>query len=302
VRGPVRLSGDGASGVEMGVLLEGESPYQYLRVSEWEVPGAGPQEPPGVQRRLSLDEGVLEYQSLRDYRNEPLTGGAYYDYLALLPSVVAGSLERPLSVVILGGGAGTLARSLRELQGQRVERILDVELDPDVAALAARFGWLPEPPDRQIVGDGRVVLRSSPGPFDLVILDAYARQIDIPAHLASREFFELVRERLSARGLVALNVSTPSLDAPLFRALWRTLGEVYPTVAAMVLPGDWWNVILLASPADTPIPLPQPTTELLEPTRRKWLRGWMPLARLPTRGGLLLTDDRAPVDQLGRRR
>ena len=301
VRGPVEVAAGTVSGHETGVVLERESPYQYVRVSSWEIPGKRPAES-HEQLRLSLDEGVLEYQSLRDALHDPLTGGAYYDYLALLPNIVRDAGERPLSVAILGGGAGTLARSLRELQAERVERILDVELDPDVAALGPRFGWEPELPDRQVVGDGRVVLRTCEGPFDLIILDAYARQIDIPAHLATREFFELVRERLSDRGLVALNVSTPSLDAPLFRALWRTLGEVFPTVAVMVLPGDWWNVILVASPAEASIPLPEPTTERLERTRRAWLRGWLPLERLPSGGGLLLTDDRAPLDQLGRRR
>jgi spermidine synthase len=115
---------------------------------------------------------------------------------------------------------------LRGLQGPRVDHILDVELDPAVADLAPMFGGPPAGNDQVAVADGRVALERSRGPFDLVILDAYARQIAIPAHLATREAFEAVRDRLSPRGIFAINVSTVDVESPIAAALPETLRSV----------------------------------------------------------------------------
>ncbi len=45
--------------------------------------------------------------------------------------------------------------------------------------------------------DARPWLRDSPGGYDVIVLDAY-RQPYIPFYLATREFFELVRDRACA--------------------------------------------------------------------------------------------------------
>lgn len=286
---------------ELEVVEELESPYQYVRITEWSVPDGEDQR----QLRLSVDEGVMEYQSVAPAGGSgespaDLKVRSYYDTFTVLPELVAGSRRRPVSVVVVGGGAGTMARLLREHQDDRVARVVNVEIDPVVAAQASRFGWTARKPDVDLVGDGRVVLRALEGPFDVIILDAYAHQVTIPFHLATREFFELVRARLSSRGLVALNVSVHDLEAPLALALRRTLGTVFPRVEAVSVPGTW-NVMLLAYPdasrrsvaADGPGTLEQP---------RDVVRGRR--LRLPDPGlrGMLLTDDRAPTEHLARQR
>ena len=70
----------------------------------------------------------------------------------------------PVDVIVLGGGAGTMGRTLRGLHGDAVRRILCVEIDPEVAALHERFGWKTEgTPDEMLVGDARVVLAARSG-------------------------------------------------------------------------------------------------------------------------------------------
>lgn len=277
---------------EVQVLSEADSPYQYVRVARWDVPLPG-----GARRdeiRLSLDEGVTEYHSVV-VPGEALTG-AYYDAFAILPALFPP--ERRLSIAVIGGGAGTMPRLFRAAFGERIESLANVELDPVVQREAERFGWRPGPKDRSVVADGRLFLKTIDERFDLVILDAYARQVAIPAHLATVEAFAEVQERLRPGGLFAINVSVPDLAAPLGLALLATLRQVFPAVAAVSVPGTW-NVVLLAAVDRERDFRPGEVPDLLRTSRRSFLRGLVAHA-LPE-GDRVLVDDQAPLERLARR-
>lgn len=295
---PIRppLGDLGPAGSEVEVVEEIESPYQYVRVARWRVRGAAGSAPE-EQLRLSLDEGVLEYHSLA-VEGRIVTGG-YYDYYALLPAMLGDRGGRPVDVAVVGGGAGTMTRMLRALHGDGVGRIASLEIDPEVAAQSRRFGFSDGASDRIVVGDGRAALRQVDHRFDVVMLDAYARQVAIPSHLATLEWFREVESRLAPGGIFAMNVSTPGLESPIFRALVRTLREVFPGVAASGVPGSW-NVLLLAAREKERTFRPGKVPAELEPARGRFLRGLIPCEG--TLEGLLLTDDQAPLEPLARRR
>jgi spermidine synthase len=295
-RWPIRgdLARAGPQRREVAVLEELDSPYQYVRLSRWEIAEAAGR-PPFQELRLSLDEGVTEFHSL--LREGEVLTGAYYDFFAVLPSLLEAS---PIDVAILGGGGGTMAQMLRRLWGGRIGRIVNLEIDPVVAALAPRFGWRPSPADRDFVGDARGVFRSLDHAFDLVILDAYARQVAIPAHLATWQFFREVAGKLSPFGLFAINVSTPDLENTLFRSLVRTLGRVFPAVSAVSVPGAW-NVVLLAARESRRF-RPSSVPEDLALVRDLFLHGLVETPLIEQGRGLLLDDDHAPLEQLARRR
>ena len=63
----------------------------------------------------------------------------------------------------------------------------------------------------------------------MIIVDAY-RQPYIPFYLATREFFELVRDRLAPGGVVIVNVGHPEGSDELETVLGRTMAEAFPTV------------------------------------------------------------------------
>ena len=80
-----------------------------------------------------------------------------------------------------------------------------------------------------ITADGRPHLRLTDRRYDIIVVDAY-KQPYIPFYLATREFFELTRERLTPDGIVALNVATVPDDDRLSRAIASTLLAEYPQV------------------------------------------------------------------------
>src|SRR3990170_979074 len=131
-------------------------------------------------------------------------------------------------LLVIGLGAGSIPKRFwRDYADVTVDV---VELDPAVVEAAKRFFAVEEDARLRItVQDGRLFLRRSEAKYDLIVMDAYLAE-GIPFHLATREFFELARAHLTPRGLIAANI-VGMLEGPnsnLFRALYRTYGEVFP--------------------------------------------------------------------------
>src|SRR5262249_45707428 len=85
-----------------------------------------------------------------------------------------------------------------------------VELDPTVLFVATQFFYFQQS-DRQRVqiADGRVFLNRSPDRYDAIFMDAYTEGrygSSLPQHLATKEFFVLVREHLTTNGVLAYNL------------------------------------------------------------------------------------------------
>src|SRR5438477_7631573 len=109
-------------------------------------------------------------------------------------------------------------------------RVRVVELDAAVVAAARRWFAFPRsiPVD---VTDGRRYLERNRQRHDVIVLDAYYAD-SIPFHLTTREFLELVRDRLRPGGVVVANVigSLEGDGSKLLRSFVRTYREVFPTV------------------------------------------------------------------------
>jgi hypothetical protein len=119
--------------------------------------------------------------------------------------------DRPLTVGVVGLGAGTLAA-----YGRRGDRYRFFEIDPAVVAVAqGSFSFLA---DSQAaidieVGDGRLLLQRDGGAprFDVLAIDAFAGD-SVPVHLLTREAVALYLNRLAPDGVIALHVSNRYLD------------------------------------------------------------------------------------------
>jgi spermidine synthase len=268
----------GAVKAKEGLLHEETSYHQYIQVVE---------EDDG-RRLLYLNEGVAVHSVWRP--DEVLTGGVWDAFLAL-PPLLGRPLER---VAILGNAAGTTARALAVYYPEA--EIDGVELDPAVSDVGRRYFGMGENPRLSIHDeDARPFLRSTDERYDLIVVDAY-RQPYVPFYLATREFFELVRERLNPGGMVALNVAAVPDDERLVEAIGRTLAAELPQV--LEWPALRFNTIVLG--------LTEPLSQ--EERARRLLSGpadLAPLRELLARdarplesSGRAWTDDHAPVEWL----
>ena len=268
--GTIKAAGDGV------VLEEVDSRYQYARVVE---------EPDG-ERRLELNEGQAVHSIYR--RGSYLTGD-YWDEFLVLPFATRG--DAPRTVAILGNAAGTTARALGHFFPDTT--VDAVEIDSELTRLGRRWFDLSNPRMRVHHEDARPYLRGTDGRFDAIMVDVY-RQPYIPFYLATREFFELARDRLRPGGTVIVNVGHPAGQQELDQVLGATMADVFDTVVRD--PVEDTNTMIVGS--DSPV------------SAARLQHASMPTALRPTavraavrltprlEGGTVYTDDKAPVEWL----
>lgn len=194
-----------------------------------------------VYHRITVsDEGTVRYLKLDNYWQSALdleeprrTVFRYADYMHV------GMLfqPHPRRVLVIGMGGGTVPK--RYLEDYPEVQVDVVDIDPEVVEVAHRFFGVPRGGRlRAFAQDGRQFVRRAREHYDHVLMDAYLRDT-LPFHLATREFFQEVRAGLRPGGVFVVNV-IGALEGPhsrLFRAVYRTLREVYPAV--YVFPVDF---------------------------------------------------------------
>lgn len=259
------------------VIYEAETTYQYLRVVQSDE-----------GRSLELNEGnaVHSYYRFGSY----LTGDVWDGYLTLLFAAIA---PPPRRIAILGNAAGTTARAYGEFFPTTY--VDAVEIDAKLTAVGRKLFALRNPRMRVFHEDARPYLRRSKSKYDLIAVDAY-RQPYIPFYLTTREFFELVKERLAKGGAVIVNAGHPEGNFELERVLAATMstsfGRVlrYPIEASNTLllgtNGRAGKGVLLRHSRHLPAGLRGPALDAA--------------AKLgpPLAGGEVYSDDRAPVEWL----
>ena len=152
-----------------------------------------------------------------------------------------------LHIGVVGLGCGVLSTYGRSAD------VLDlIEINPDVVTIATKyFSFLADSAALQRIhmGDGRLVLeRMQAAEFDLLVLDAFSSDA-IPAHLLTREAFQLYKSRLNRDGVIAVHVSNNHLDlVPLVHRLAESAGlhsRVFDSVgdAAVAVKQARWVVL-----------------------------------------------------------
>ena len=242
------------------------------------------------------------------YKDDPFrTRFEYSDYLQL-PLAYRPSTRKILYIGLGGGSAPK--RTWRDFPATRIDV---VELDPEVVDVAYEYFDVPRDPRLRIdVEDGRRFLADNEGPWDAIVIDAFYSD-SIPFHLATREFLELARSRLTPGGTVSTNIigAVRGTDSRLFRSMLRTYRAVFPTVAIHPVRGEGEtglegirNIIVVAGDAAVPSKefLLERWAELRKqspgaPDLTAAIRGRVDLA-VSTEDVPVLTDDYAPTDAL----
>lgn len=251
-----------------------------------------PDRPTG--RLLVLDTLLHSYVDLDDptYLAFP-----YVQSMASVADVMRPA-GQPLRALHLGAGGVTLPRYLAATRPGTQSRVL--EIDGGIVALdRARLGLRTGPALEVDVEDARLGLATEPAAGrDLVIGDAFGG-LAVPWHLTTREVVAEIARILRPDGVYAVNV----IDFPpgrFVRAELATIAAVFPQVALVAardaLTGrSGGNFVLVASAA--PLPLDALRARLAERGTAMTVATGQETAAFAG-GAAVLTDDRAPVDQL----
>lgn len=295
-------------------LAQAESPYQRVRVLEQQVDsttvmattvmGAAQE---GPMRLLQVNESSDSFQSVGWSAPGWLPEGYYYNDFALPFYWIAGEgmPSEPLEVAVLGLGGGTAWRLLEGAVPEGLPwRSIGFELDPTIVELAQEHMDLPRGEPRLQVAagiDARVGLGRVGRDFDVIVLDCYANQVEVPPHLSSLKFFREIHDRLKPGGWLVANVGAFGLEDPVLGALGLTAATAFDARAlALRVPISRNATLFLRKDAALPDPsdpawIPDESlVPLLAP--REAPGAWRFFDS--DSEGTLLTEDRNPILQL----
>ena len=299
------LAGQGLIKPEPGLLHEGESLYNYYQVVQR-----------GPETWLKLNEGIGIHSV---YHPQSALSEGIWDYFLAAP-LFTGAREREEmretgereveSMYLVGLAAGTAAQLVSEVYGPIP--IDGAELDPAIIAAGREYFNLDAYPNvNAVAADGRSWLWArSVGafgpaqPYSLIAIDAY-RPPYIPFHLTTVEFFELVRDNLAEHGVVAVNAARSRDDYTLVDALASTMAQVFPSVYVVDESTETLslgNSLVVATMQPTTLDDFRRNAAAIDPAAQPLLAEMAQRAALTARpaytGGAVLTDDKAPIEQI----
>ena len=199
-------------------------------------------------RRLIIDSSSAAGQSGPTYD----LGEHYSIWMGYLPMLLHPDPQRALVICF---GTGQTANAVRKENPASLD-IVDV--NPRIFKLAHNFSSnedvLHDPKVRAIVMDGRAYLRRATNVYDVITLEPMPPTLAGVNALYSREFYQLARNRLGPKGVIAQWLPFHSV-APLYSAsIARTFLAVFPNAALWLDPDTKHDGILLGT-KDNSVPL-----------------------------------------------
>lgn len=181
-----------------------------------------------------------------------------YHELLVQPGLLAH--PAPTRALVIGGGEGATLREI--LRHQTITRCVMVDIDGEVVEECRKHlpemhqGSFDDPRTRLLHEDARAYLEHTDERFDLIVIDLVEPLEEGPACLLfTREFYTLVRDRLTDQGIMTMQAGMTKINELFFYgAVNRTLRDVFPVVAPyqgfISCFGTPWGFILASKGAD----------------------------------------------------
>jgi spermidine synthase len=270
-----------------GQIYEEESSYNYIQVLEQ-----------GETRYLRLNEGQGVHSI---YHPDRLTFGGTWMQVLSAPffNPAPYNPDQVDRIAIIGLAAGTSARQAAAAYDQIT--IDGFEIDPAIIEVGLEYFGMDLPALNPIAQDGRWgLVYTTDHTYSVISIDAY-RPPYIPWHFTTREFFLSAYERLDQDGVLVLNVGRSPNDQKLLSGLVATIQTVFPSVYVMDVPESFNSMVYATvqptsrdnlrenlaalGPEDDP-------TGLLRSAVERTVQNLKPVPE----GGMVFTDDRAPIE------
>jgi spermidine synthase len=157
----------------------------------------------------------------------------------------------PRSVLVVGCGAGVTAGSF--VPYPSVERIVIAEIEPLIPTVVSKYfsqennNVVRDPRVQVIYDDARHYVLTTSEKFDVITSDPIHPWVKGSATLYTKEYFEMVKQRLNPGGVVTQWVPLYESNAEVVKSEIATFFEVFPqgTIWANLKNGEGYDVVLL---------------------------------------------------------
>jgi len=167
--------------------------------------------------------------------------------------------SRPRSVLVVGFGAGVTAGSFTRYP--EVENLVICELEPFIPPASNQYfgtenyGVLHNPRTRMVYDDARHYVFTTRERFDVITTDPIHPWVKGTSVLYSKEYYELVKQRLNPGGVVAQWLPIYDSDPETIKTELATFFAVFPagTLWSNNLKGDGFDLVLIGGLDPGPI-------------------------------------------------
>jgi len=240
-------------------------------------------------RRLYLDKTIQSEM----YLENPVALASFYAQYYDIPFAY---LENPKNFLMIGGGAFSYPKYF-SANYPRLQMDV-VEIDPKVTQTAKDYFLFVETNNITVYSqDARVYMNNLNKEYDAILMDAF-NGYSTPAHLATREYAQLIYNNLSDDGVLVINIPA-SLSGDyndFLLSQYKMYQEIFPYVDLYTVlfnnkPNDLQNIMLVARKKD--IVANREIFEIFQEHRVK--------ETLETGDVVVLTDTYNPTDFLNRK-
>ena len=193
-------------------LYEKDSFYHHIRVNQDDE-----------ARYMYFDQTLQSAMNL----NDPTTLRLTYSRYVSLGMVFRPDAKRAL---IVGLGGGSIPK---KWQKEFPAMEMDVaEIDAEVIQVAKKYFSFSEGKGMNVHSqDGRLFLTRTSHRYDVILLDAYFKDA-IPFHLNTREFFTMANQKLTANGVLVINIigAVTGPGGKITRSVAKTLRGIFPQI------------------------------------------------------------------------
>lgn len=259
----------------------------------------------GIYSSIKIQDIILDGRPTRFlFRDSNASSAIYLDSKELVFPYTKFSLlyksltEDPQNILVLGGGAYTVPRTLSHMDKKISIDVVDIE--PSLFKLAKEYFDLKD--TSKITNypmDGRVFLKQQRDiKYDMIFGDIFGTDLAAPFHLTTHEFYNLVSENMSDDGVFILNVvGKPEAHQPsLVGGVAKTLKSSFPNVKAYTFSEDTslsQNVIFVSKNNSNSIEINEWDQAELGHTVTE-----VTLSENKLANEILFTDDHSPIEYL----
>ena len=248
---------------------------------------------------LGFGDSRILFLDIDSHSIEPTETDEYF-YPEMYP--IFSYLKKDLrDILVIGAGAYTMPKYFKDYY--KNSNVSVVDIDPEMEKIGKDYFELDKYNINTISGDVRLVLKNDEKKYDLIFGDAYNSLISVPWYLLTKEWNEIVRERLTADGIYAINFigSMTGLYSNFTKSVLDTFKITFPNFYIFSFGFDSksvQNIVLIGIKGDLPInekDLQQKISSGKNPFLAKRITS---SELLLNSKGIILTDNFSPVEKL----
>lgn len=206
------------------------------------------------------------------------------------------------NIAVLGGGSLSISEKFKKYYPEA--NVTTAEIDPLITEIAEKyFHTSTEITKNTLPIDGRLFLSRSDKKFDIIFSDVFNSFISIPWHLATKEFFQIAKNRLTPNGAFAINFISAQTgeSSALLQSMLATFSSVFNNYYVFTYgdnPSEIQNIILVGINSEDHLSDDVVREKLSSLPNGNLIKKHLNNTVKKEVGGIIITDDFAPTDRL----